>query len=151
MHLAVVVISQYIHLLTSSLSPMDTHHLPSPFFFPAIKVCLTQHNSLAQSPWGDLEQRGRQTLRRWLTWYSHLLSDGRRESRARDESFLLSGWVMLSMRSTHISITLPSNWSIWQWGRIGQKDGGEGGEIVSHEENGTKVNGWLKEALAGHF
>lgn len=44
---------------------------------------------------------------------SHLLSDGRRESRASDDSFLLSGWVMLSIRSTHISITLPNNWSIW--------------------------------------
>lgn len=48
---------------------------------------------------------------------SHLLSDGRRESKASDDSFLLSGWVMLSMRSTHISITLPNNWSIW-WGDI---------------------------------
>lgn len=44
---------------------------------------------------------------------SDLLSDGRRDSRASDDSFLLSGWVMLSMRSTHISITLPNNWSIW--------------------------------------
>lgn len=49
---------------------------------------------------------------------SHLLSDGRRESKASADSFLLSGWVMLSMRSTHISITLPNNWSIW-WDVMG--------------------------------
>lgn len=52
---------------------------------------------------------------KWMINAPHLLSDGRRESRASDDSFLLSGWVMLSMRSTHISITLPNNWSIW-WG-----------------------------------
>lgn len=50
--------------------------------------------------------------------FSHLLSDGRRESKASADSFLLSGWVMLSMRSTHISITLPNNWSIW-WDVMG--------------------------------
>lgn len=46
--------------------------------------------------------------------FPHLLSDGRRESKAKAESFLLSGWVILSMRSTHISIIFPKSWSIWK-------------------------------------
>lgn len=57
-------------------------------------------------------------LRDQIWTCSHLLSDGRRESKASADSFLLSGWVMLSMRSTHISITLPNNWSIW-WDVMG--------------------------------
>lgn len=43
--------------------------------------------------------------------FSHPFNDGRSESNARADSFLLSGWVMLSMRSTHISIMLPRIWS----------------------------------------
>lgn len=57
------------------------------------------------------------SLERWMISVCHLLSDGRRESKASDDSFLLSAWVMLSMRSTHISIILPNNWSIW-WGDV---------------------------------
>lgn len=55
---------------------------------------------------------------KWAINVSYLLSDGSRESRAKDDSFLLSGWVMLSMRSTHISITLPNNWSVWTLQRM---------------------------------
>lgn len=44
----------------------------------------------------------------------YLLSEGRSESKAKAESFFLSGCVMLSNRSTHISITFPKSWSIWR-------------------------------------
>lgn len=45
---------------------------------------------------------------------TNLLSDGKSDRSARAESFLLSGWVILSMRSTHISIILPKSWSAWK-------------------------------------
>lgn len=68
------------------------------------------------SVWGCKTSGLRPGLFRWQL--AHLLSDGSRESRASEESFLLSGCVMLSIRSTHISMTLPSSWSIWaQQGR----------------------------------
>lgn len=62
-----------------------------------------------------------ETEKEFVTWrheprlnFSHLLSDGRRESNAKAESFLLSGCVILSMRSTHISIIWPRSRSGWK-------------------------------------